>query len=576
MPKFTLFTSVFLLLTLIGCSTKPEEKEYIFTFQMMEEPKSLYINGQLGSTASELHNYLHAWVYNTDAKGNLVPNLAKDLPEISADKLQYTVTLDPDAKWADGTLVTAADILFSLKAVIAPLGGNPNYRPFFEHLKDFIIDPQNPQKFTIIMKDYFVYNDYLLTNFPILNPKHYDPNQNLAKVSLAEILEEKKDWSKDANMLAYEKVANDVKFTGRTPKDFIGLGPYMLESWVPGQTITLKRNENYWGKKKKGDTFQQEPDKIVYKLMKDANAAELAIKNKILDASTGIAAATYAKMKEDKTLQNDYSFETYDRNSFFALFFNTRPDGIKHKKIFDDVNVRKAFAYITPADEVIEKAMKGYGKRIAVPLSADNKELNKDLALIPYAPEKAAELFAAAGWKDSDGDGILDKKINGKKQDLEVNLSGIQDYQTHFSIIKEKWEKAGVKCNLDFTAKVKDKLFTHDFDVIITGLGLTNLPQDYKQIWGTEGWNTTPATNYTGFGNAESDKLIEQIRTEPNPQKRVELSKQFQKMVYDAQPCIFLWSSIGRLIISKRVCEKLVQSEKPNLCINTCKIKCEK
>lgn len=576
MSKFTTAIAILLLFTFASSCKKAKEQTYVFTFQMMEEPTSLHINGDLGSTYNELHNYIHAWVYNTDDKGNLLPNLAKALPQVSADKLQYTVELDPDAKWGDGKQVTAADVLFSMKAINAPLGSNPNYHLFFEHVKDLVIDPQNPQKFTITMKDYYLHNDFILTNFPVIDERHYDPNHYLAKYTFPELCDKKTDWNNDANMKAYEKIATDPKFSGRTPNGLEGLGPYQIESWAAGQSITLKRNENYWGKNRKGVPFEQAPDKIVYKLMKDANAAELAIKNKILDGTTGISSASFSKLKEDKALQNAYNFETYERNSFYALFFNTRPDGIKHKKIFDDVNVRKAFAYITPVDEIIQNAMKGYGKRICVPLSASSAEINKDLQPIPFDAAKAAALFAASGWKDSDGDGILDKKINGKKQNLEVSLMGVEAYQPHFSIIKEKWEKAGVKCNFDFTKSVKERMGSHDFDVMITGLSLSLLPQDFKQIWGSEGWNSSPATNFCGFGNADSDKLIDQIRTESDANKRLELSKQFQKILYDAQPCVFLWSSLGRLIITKKVCEKVKQASHPNLYINTCKIKCDK
>ena len=75
-------------------------------------------------------------------------------------------------------------------------------------------------------------------------------------------------------------------------------------------------------------------------------------------------------------------------------------------------------------------------------------------------------------------------------------------------------------------------------------------PDDEKQIWHTESING--GSNYVYFGNAETDKLIEDIRGELDADKRNDLYRKFQVKVHDAVPYIFIWSPKEKIAISKR------------------------
>ncbi len=75
-------------------------------------------------------------------------------------------------------------------------------------------------------------------------------------------------------------------------------------------------------------------------------------------------------------------------------------------------------------------------------------------------------------------------------------------------------------------------------------------PDDPKQIWHTESING--GSNYVYFGNAETDKLIENIRSELNEEIRNDLNRKFQVILHDEVPYIFIWSPKEKIAISKR------------------------
>jgi peptide/nickel transport system substrate-binding protein len=102
---------------------------------------------------------------------------------------------------------------------------------------------------------------------------------------------------------------------------------------------------------------------------------------------------------------------------------NTRPDGVKHKKIFTEKMVRRAMAMLTPVDDINTVINMGKNTRIAGPVSPLKEEYNKDLKLIAFDIEGAKKLLDQAGWKDTDGDNIRDKVIDGEKVKFEFDLA---------------------------------------------------------------------------------------------------------------------------------------------------------
>ncbi len=160
-----------------------------------------------------------------------------------------------------------------------------------------------------------------------------------------------------------------------------------------------------------------------------------------------------------------------------------------------------------------------------------------------------------AGWKDSDGDGIRDKVIDGKKQPLKLTFKYNAGNDTREKIglfFKDNCRKIGVDIEIiskEWTVFI-DETKNHNFDIYCGAWIQDPTEDDPKQLWHTESYNG--GSNYVGFGNVETDLLIESIRKEMNEEKRDELYRQFQVATEAQVPYIFLYTPNARIIMSKR------------------------
>jgi peptide/nickel transport system substrate-binding protein len=248
---------------------------------------------------------------------------------------------------------------------------------------------------------------------------------------------------------------------------------------------------------------------------------------------------------------------------------NMQPDGIKQNLVLNDISVRRALAYSTQIENMIKVVNKGINKRVTGPVAPLKKECNQDLKLIPFDLKKANELLDNSGWKDSDKDGVRDKKINNKKVSLELELiyfNTIPDWKEMAVIIAEGMKQAGIMIKpiaCDYPTWM-EKVTTHSYDLAMGSWNTSSFPEDYSQLWSTASYIGN-GSNYTGFGNASSDSLINAIAKETDSSKKLILEKKMQQLIYDEQPYIFLYGLVRRCVLHKRFDHATFYAERPGI-----------
>lgn len=545
-------------------------------YQWIAEPDMLHPANGISSQRNEILLYTQQFLVTVDFRTlKLVSQLAVALPQVSGDGLRVTFTLRKEPVWDNGQPLSVDDVIFTAKAQKCPFTDNPNYKPYWNNLKTIEKDSINPQKFTAIMKEPYMHNVAFWGDYPIMQRTFYDPENLLSKFSFEELDNLKTDAVKQKALQQWANNFNDEKY-GRDPQFLTGLGPYKISSWEAGQTLTLERKENYWARGSENLFETCYPAKIIFKVNRDANSQMLEFKSQADDASSTLGTKTLLDLQTDSSFNANYHSQFVDTYFYTYAGMNTRPDGIKHKKIFTDKNVRRAIALLFPVDEINKIVNHGMNKRVCSPVSFLKPDYNRSLKIIVNDKEMAATLLAAAGWKDTDNDNVLDKTIDGEKIKFEFNLNYLTtqaEWKDMATMIADALYNAGIKVNLnplDYPVFIGNAR-AHDFDMMLASWGQSALPEDFTQVWHTESW-TTNGSNFTGFGNAQTDALIDSVKKTMNDDVRNELSKKFQQAVHDEQPMVFLFASLRRTVVHKRFGNVEMYFERPGLLLNNCRL----
>ena len=579
--KKIIFRSIFLVLPMAflisGCVSKRSRADNIVVCQMPSDPPGLHITNGNSIQRYTVFQYTQCALTHTDVRSlNKAPWMAKALPVMSADGLRATYELSDRPKWDDGTPLTVEDVAFSLKMVKCPLTGDDDLRFECDRVRAIEKDASNPLKFTIVFNK-AIYNNAFLMEDIYLMEKHFwdsagvmdnfnveqfnDPNFKADQYpALQKFIE------------AFNSGENSIK-----PERLAGLGPYKVTQWAKGISITLEKKKHWWGD---GDTSlycHNNPDKIIFKIIRDPDAVELALKNKTLDVSTYILAASYDRLRNDKRMDSLYNFNAVNKFAYYYIGLNMKGGELGRKPFFADKKVRRALAYLTPVDDIIKVIAKGYGTRQVSYVSPLKYDYNTNMQAIPVDVEKAKKLLDESGWLDKDGDGIRSKIIDGKKVkfSFELNYEANPQWKQALLLIKDKMREAGIDMQpnpMDFSAVVKAN-GEHNFDAMLGQWGGDPSPDDPEQFWKTTNWVNKGGGNYVGFGNARTDSLIDVIDGTIDMTKRAMYSKQFQQIVYDEQPYIFLYNVKVKIAISKRFDNANTYNTIPFVMLNDLKLK---
>ena len=171
-----------------------------------------------GALQDELTHLAFSTLLETDARGNLVPSVARVVPSlanhgISRNGLDITYRLRKDVRWADGAPLTADDVVFTHRVQMDPRNNVPDHYGDQE-----VADIDAPDRYTVHVHLQRPFAPFLAEFTRAILPRHI-----LMKY-------------RDLNAVPF----NDVP---------VGSGPYRFVSWQHGAAVTFETNPLYWGRK---------------------------------------------------------------------------------------------------------------------------------------------------------------------------------------------------------------------------------------------------------------------------------------------------------------------------------------
>ena len=572
-----LLLTLFVSTILTSCVKERDLSQNTVIAHITAQPDGLHPFNDNSAIRSYIFNYTQKTLIKLDIESlEYIPSLVKSMPTASEDNLSFEYEIKEGIKWDDGTALTAKDVAFSVKLMLCPLTNNTQIRGNYTTvIKSIELDTSNPMKFTMHAQNVHWDNKFIFSELFIQQKSLWDPKGVLTNVSFENLLSDNfnetealQEWFN-----AYNNADNSYK-----PNLLVGLGAYQVTEWVASQYITIEKKEDWWGAEDSSVYNKAYPDRIIFKIIKEDASSYLALKNQEIDVTTRIGTVKLMKLQERDYFNNNYDSDFLDQYSFSYMGLNMKPDGIKHKPFFVDQKVRRAMAYLVPIDEIIEVMMHGQGSRQASLISPLKSTYNDTLKLIPLDVEKAKELLTQAGWVDTDGDNIRDKVINGVKIPFSFKLSYMSSPSTTEIVlmIKESLYKAGVVAEptpMDFTLFYKNAM-DHNFDGMMGGWGGSASYSNPMQLWHTSSW-VTKGSNFCGFGDAESDALIEEANLTLDKEKHNNALLKLQAKVYEDQPYVFLYATKRKFAIHKRFKNRGMYNERPGVMLQNLDLKPE-
>lgn len=521
-------------------STMPTTGDWLVTHNL-SDPEQLNPLTSNDAAASEILAYILQSLLTRDPRTlELKPLIAVSRPVISKDKLIYTFKIRHDVHFQDGRPLTGEDVLFSIKAIKCPLVNAPFLRVYF----DSVVDAQLLDEYTIrfVTKEPYFLNESVLGSIDVLPRHYYDPSNLLKEVTVG-------DLRKDASKLpqSVKQFADD--FNKNYSRNPMGSGPYQFQGWKTGREIELIRDRNYWGYGKEG-VDQPFLDRYKYRIINNLEAALVTLKSGGLD-EMGLSPIQHVRGTGSDRFKREFQKHEYFAPNYSYIGWNN------NHPIFRDKQVRKAMTYLTNRSQMVKTVLFGLGEVVEGPIYFFRPEYDKSLPSYPYDPKKALELLKTAGWSDTDGDGILDKVIDGQKVafrfEIKVN-SGNPTRKSVALVLQDELRKHGIAAavrELDWTIFLAD-VKTRKFDAILLGWAMSVNEPDAYQVWHSS-QAANKGSNHISYKNARVDQILEQYRREFDPQKRIELYREFQQILNDEQPYTFLFVGKSVAAVHRRM-----------------------
>ena len=528
--------------------------------QMGSNPDKLNIVTATSAVASEVQAYLFETLIGQDPKTlEYTPYIAKALPVMEAvaidffgeksEGLKYSFEIRDNANFNDGTPITGHDFAFYVKAVKNPKVDCENLRPYFESIIDVEVDAQNPKKMSVVLKDKYFLAESIAGGLYALQRSEYDPEGLMKDFSIRDLSNPKNLESLMGNkkINGFAKLFNSETFSR---DKILASGPYTFKSWSTGERVVLDKNANWWAKDLVGveKGFNNYPDKITFEIIVDATTAKTAQKDEGLDLMKHLS-KDYLDLKDDKEFLKKFKFETPVSPSYGYIGLNTKKPQLADKR------VRQALSMAIDYQTIRDVFMYGLAERTVSPIHPNKPYYNNDIEPYPYDLEKAAALLDEAGWIDTDDDNIRDKEVDGDELSLILEFeytSGSTTGENMALLIKKDFSKIGIEVEIvakEWTVFLEDTK-SHNFDMVSLGWVMGSGLSDMKQIWHTESFNG--GSNYVGFGNAYTDKLIESIRFELDEEKRNKMYMEIQEIIHEEAPYIFMFTGRSKIAIHKR------------------------
>ena len=463
------------------------------------------------------------------------PELAESW-SFSEDGRTLTFRLRSGVRFSDGTPFTAEDVAFTFRALHDPDVGSPlaaNAQVDGEPLRPEVVDPLTvrfrfPWRTAEVLR--------LFDSLYVL-PRHR--------------LEAALD---DGNFVSELGI-------GAEAEAVVGLGPFVVERYLPGQRVVLRANPYYW---KRGPRSERLPrlEGIIFEILPDSNARMLRLLAGELDLQGELSPEDFVSLRK-RGLFDLRLLNLGPSMSPVRLWFNLNPDSpVSEEKRawFKEVKFRQAISLAIDRSSIVEAVYHGLASSALGPVSPANRWWRNEKLTPPTMDrQQARRILTEAGFQ-WDADEILHGPEGLPVRFTLVTNSENRDRSRMAALIQEDLAKIGIEMHLttlDF-ASLMGRLFrSYDYDACLLGIDQTDPdPSAALPFWLSRGalhlWHPSQAQPATPW-EARIDSLMEQQMRTLDPAARKALFDEVQAILADKKPVITLVVPHALVGVSNRV-----------------------
>ncbi len=494
------------LLVLVGCSQKNSAaasasatpRTQILRLGNGAEPKGIDPQDITGVTEGKIAMALFEGLLPPDPHDlHPLPGLAESW-DISPDGLIYTFHIRANARWSNGTPLTAQDFIASYRRMLSP-----KFASEYAYLL---------YNFVVGAKDYYdgKLTDFTQVGFAAPDDRTLSVTLRNATPYLLNIIACHQAWDVVPVKVIAEFSSLDAKDGAWTkPGRLVSNGPFLLKEWLPKQKITVVRNPYYW------DAANVKIDAIEFHAIDDSTAEEQAFRTGRLDVTE-----TMPLTKID-TYRRDHP-DTFHIEPYLGIYFYrcnvTKPP-------LTDKRVRRALALALDREAIVKNITRG-DQQPAYAVSYPGTAGYTPSARLTGGLAEAKRLLAEAGYPDGKG-----------CPPIELLYNTSEAHQAIAEAVQQMWrERLGVEVRLanQEWAAYQDTQHTHNFTMMRAGWIADYVdPHVFLEIWGSDSGN-----NDTQWKNTSYDRLLESALAAKTQDERYSIYQQMDAILVDECPVI--------------------------------------
>lgn len=473
----------------------PDEARYGGTLVVAgrNDPQSMnaLVSNDFESGQHQIH-VLFVTLVRGDREHVARPYLARTW-EYSDDSTQVVFQLRDDLRWHDGVRVSARDVAFTFERVKDPRVPfvNQSYFDLWEAVE--VVD-EHTVRFHLRPHAHLLYG---WTRTAIM-PEHL-----LGAVAPGELAVH--------------------PFGAVAP---VGSGPFRFVERVPGDRWVFEANEDF------PDELGGRPylDRLVYRQIPDETTLASSLQTGEADVVIDASPAMLGRFDADTTV----AVATYHAPDYNFIAWNSR------RPLFADPMVRRALTLAMDRDVLVRALRGGHGTVASGPVGPWHWAYDTAWRALPYDPDSARVLLEAAGWSDTDGDGVRDR--HGIPFRFELLSTPRSEWRDVAAIVQANLAEVGVQVRptVRDQAALIPRVTGPDrrFDAVLLGWA-RDVQLDDRDLWACD--QLGQPFQFAGYCNPELDLVLDRMRLTPERGRLRALIRQYHEMLAADQPYTFLY-----------------------------------